>query len=382
MAQRCSFQRKQTQARRVAGNFAAKPRQQTQHSGTGKGHQRNIEKELKKKKKEKPPSPPPPPPLPSSSPSPPLLQPSPSSHWLNSHCNSNEIKVTAKKQSEKQTEKQTENCGIRTKASPATHSTQSHSCHPLPPCRPQPALSFPFQRFTPLYHCNDCGGCVMRRASLFLQQRLPSLFPFRYAPLLRSPFHLIPSSFSGASPRVFATVPFAMAETKEEVKEAPTLDRSAFRSQRQVVTLSIPAKSMQAVVRAVKPHMLKLKKISPVQEDPDRPGNKRILLSDKVTAAALPEPIPDLLAAHDITVGTAAVDVTYEAFTAEEALAKALPPHVTAPSAFETIGHIAHLNLREEQLPYKRIIGEVRQRLLWQYFAMAPTLRGSLGCRF
>ena len=29
------------------------------------------------------------------------------------------------------------------------------------------------------------------------------------------------------------------------------------------------------------------------------------------------------------------------------------------PSSFETVGHIAHLNLREELLPYKHIVGQV-----------------------
>ncbi len=29
------------------------------------------------------------------------------------------------------------------------------------------------------------------------------------------------------------------------------------------------------------------------------------------------------------------------------------------PSAFETVGHIAHLNLREELLPWKHVIGQV-----------------------
>ena len=29
------------------------------------------------------------------------------------------------------------------------------------------------------------------------------------------------------------------------------------------------------------------------------------------------------------------------------------------PSAYETVGHIAHLNLRDELLPWKHVIGQV-----------------------
>lgn len=39
-----------------------------------------------------------------------------------------------------------------------------------------------------------------------------------------------------------------------------------------------------------------------------------------------------------------------------------LPPGVEVPSSFETVGHLAHLNLREELLPYKHLIGQVRER--------------------
>ena len=30
-------------------------------------------------------------------------------------------------------------------------------------------------------------------------------------------------------------------------------------------------------------------------------------------------------------------------------------------SSFEAVGHIAHMNLRDEQLPFKKFIGEVRE---------------------
>jgi hypothetical protein len=37
-----------------------------------------------------------------------------------------------------------------------------------------------------------------------------------------------------------------------------------------------------------------------------------------------------------------------------------LPPTCTeVPSAFEAVGHIAHINLRDDLLPYKYLIGQV-----------------------
>ena len=38
---------------------------------------------------------------------------------------------------------------------------------------------------------------------------------------------------------------------------------------------------------------------------------------------------------------------------------KLLPAGVDPPSSFETVGHIIHLNLREEQLHHKYLIGQV-----------------------
>lgn len=41
-----------------------------------------------------------------------------------------------------------------------------------------------------------------------------------------------------------------------------------------------------------------------------------------------------------------------------------LPDNVITPTSFETVGHIAHLNLRDEHLPYKKLIAQVTCKIL------------------
>jgi tRNA (guanine37-N1)-methyltransferase len=52
--------------------------------------------------------------------------------------------------------------------------------------------------------------------------------------------------------------------------------------------------------------------------------------------------------------------LTYKNFTAAYLLEHALPKEVhPVPTAFETIGHVAHLNLRTRHLPYRYMIGQI-----------------------
>jgi tRNA (guanine37-N1)-methyltransferase len=53
------------------------------------------------------------------------------------------------------------------------------------------------------------------------------------------------------------------------------------------------------------------------------------------------------------------VTYEYEDVNTEDALEVLLPDMTDRPTSFETIGHIAHMNLREEFLPFKHIIGQV-----------------------
>ncbi|KAF9764984.1 tRNA (guanine(37)-N1)-methyltransferase [Nosema granulosis] len=50
------------------------------------------------------------------------------------------------------------------------------------------------------------------------------------------------------------------------------------------------------------------------------------------------------------------IKLTYDFYTSHEILSHYLP---TPPSSFETVGNVVHMNLREEHLPYKYLIGKV-----------------------
>ncbi|XP_040988138.1 tRNA (guanine(37)-N1)-methyltransferase 1 isoform X2 [Juglans microcarpa x Juglans regia] len=49
----------------------------------------------------------------------------------------------------------------------------------------------------------------------------------------------------------------------------------------------------------------------------------------------------------------------YNYWQMNEILEAMLPKDIIVPSAFETVGHVAHLNLREEHLPYKNLIAKL-----------------------
>ncbi|KAJ3696062.1 hypothetical protein LUZ60_001439 [Juncus effusus] len=51
--------------------------------------------------------------------------------------------------------------------------------------------------------------------------------------------------------------------------------------------------------------------------------------------------------------------IFYNYWQMGEVLEALLPEGIIVPTGFETVGHIAHLNLRDEHLPYKKLIAEV-----------------------
>jgi len=142
------------------------------------------------------------------------------------------------------------------------------------------------------------------------------------------------------------------------------LDRALFSISLQLIALRIPARKCNAFMQALQGHVLQRPKLKPIQPDGEQaPCTTRLLLLDEgiddLKLTKLPDELRDYVVAeggepvrHSVTIG-------YDKFSAEQVLRRLLPEGMEVPSAFEQVGHVAHMNLREEHLPYKALIGEV-----------------------
>lgn len=150
------------------------------------------------------------------------------------------------------------------------------------------------------------------------------------------------------------------------VKGLTTLERQLYRQ-----TLKVPAARVLATkvgqLRSTLPRdlILSLPRVKTVMNDLTDPQKRLLLLN------------PDLIYISDAQeiklVSTENVDFKkfeaegcshelifdYNYWNSDEILSATLPDGMDVPSSFETIGHIAHLNLRPEHEPFKHLIGEV-----------------------
>ncbi|PUZ56746.1 hypothetical protein GQ55_5G359600 [Panicum hallii var. hallii] len=99
-------------------------------------------------------------------------------------------------------------------------------------------------------------------------------------------------------------------------------------------------------------------------------GPTRLLLLDESYAERrvdeLPEAVKDVLDHETQQDGSSTYELIrcqltlfYSYWPMNEVLEALLPEGIIIPTGFETVGHIAHLNLRDEHLPYKKLIAQV-----------------------
>ena len=168
------------------------------------------------------------------------------------------------------------------------------------------------------------------------------------------------------------------------------LDRDSFKQNIDLLALRIPAKQCSNYLNKFKDFLFERPRFKRIYESPD--GNsayRLLLLTESIkTEEELVQRLPkDLIDFHNEQVNDAReanderpveeggkieehqglqsvhihqITLGYEHFGADEVLNRLLGGLVEeVPTAFEQAGHIAHMNLRDEALPYKKIVGQV-----------------------
>ncbi|XP_038049817.1 tRNA (guanine(37)-N1)-methyltransferase-like isoform X2 [Patiria miniata] len=144
--------------------------------------------------------------------------------------------------------------------------------------------------------------------------------------------------------------------------EGGMLNRDLF-----VKTILLPAvrfnkKLTNTCLKALKPKAVAHK---PLRNSPSDPEEKVLLLNPEIVSSdnviSLGEAGITFLEEHNLEskFGDFPLELKYSDWTSDEVLRSLLPKGVEVPTGFSRIGHIAHLNLRPEQLKYKHVIGEV-----------------------
>ncbi|KAI8335706.1 guanine(37)-N1-methyltransferase [Chlamydoabsidia padenii] len=139
------------------------------------------------------------------------------------------------------------------------------------------------------------------------------------------------------------------------------LNREAFKKSIQSFALRIPAKKVKLVQKTVSSDILNLPRMRNVISDPESKETRLLLLRhDLVDTGDLSPETKQLIQDEGLSIVNHTINLDYTSWTTEQILHAVIPNTVKEiPSAYTQVGHIAHMNLREELFPWKHLIGQV-----------------------
>ncbi|XP_017543684.1 tRNA (guanine(37)-N1)-methyltransferase [Pygocentrus nattereri] len=153
------------------------------------------------------------------------------------------------------------------------------------------------------------------------------------------------------------------------VRGMTVLDREAFTQTINVPAIRIPTSVLNKAVKSLKKVALQrpgLKRVvdnDQKQTDSDGKEHRLLLLDPQSVSSAenFGEEEASALKAFGVKpeIQRYELKLTYDNLKSEEVLRAVLPEGQDVTSGFSRVGHIAHMNLRDHQLPYKNLIGQV-----------------------
>lgn len=178
-----------------------------------------------------------------------------------------------------------------------------------------------------------------------------------------------PSVFWLGQRQRFSTMPETEASMRDPelfsppsgVRGMTELDRTAFKKTVSVPVLKVRKEVVNRLMRALKRVALQRPGIKRVVEDPEDEDSRLIMLDPFKMLSVESFEKAELGALEELDVSPQLseynLELTYENFKSEEILRAVLPEGQDVTSGFSRVGHIAHLNLRDHQLPFKHLIG-------------------------
>mmetsp|Transcript_9337 Transcript_9337/g.34237 ORF Transcript_9337/g.34237 Transcript_9337/m.34237 type:complete len:525 (-) Transcript_9337:1175-2749(-) len=139
-------------------------------------------------------------------------------------------------------------------------------------------------------------------------------------------------------------------------------DRGRFTETLRLKAVKLPSRDCQNGLKRLAGFTLnkpRLKNVIHVPQEPAGPDRLVLLRPEAFEAGELKPAVRAFVLEAQYEVVDHALVLGYDYYGADQILRKLLPKGSEVPTAFETVGHIAHLNLREEFLPYKHVIGQV-----------------------
>lgn len=178
-----------------------------------------------------------------------------------------------------------------------------------------------------------------------------------------------PSIFWLGQRQGFSTMPEIEASIRDtelfsppsDVRGMTKLDRTAFKKTVSIPVLKVRKEVVNRLMRALKRVALQRPGVKRVIEDPED-GDSRLIMLDPykmLTVDSFEKAEFAVLEELDVNpqLSEYNLELTYENFKSEEVLRAVLPEGQDVTSGFSRVGHIAHLNLRDHQLPFKHLIG-------------------------
>ncbi|MCJ1480248.1 tRNA(m(1)G37)methyltransferase [Schaereria dolodes] len=147
------------------------------------------------------------------------------------------------------------------------------------------------------------------------------------------------------------------------------LDRSFFKKRVPLAAARVLENKQIGRCRAeLNPDLLQLERMANVKpdggEDDRKKGRKALLLRPDVRpddTSSWSSKLLELINQEQVSVVAYELDLNYDYWTYHDIMTAILPQdeHNELPTSFSNVGHIAHLNLRDQYLPYKTLIANV-----------------------